>query len=145
MAFGGMAPTGRRLVGPASDLVEVDGRGQRWTAVVFHENCRRHPALVDAVRPIQNFLAKPLVTGLVALEQQIPDEGAFIYPTGNVWSVAEIVRTLADLGQTGGVRAGLELTYLAAQVLHEASESGPSQGVYSHGNVNPWQIGRAHV
>ena len=66
--------------------------------------------------------------------------GAFVYPCGECWSVAEVNRILADLGQVGGVRAGLELMYCAGRILIEAGEAGESEGVYSHGGLTPWRI-----
>jgi len=136
-----MTPTGRSRIGPASDLVEVqDEDGIVHTAIVFHEQWRDHSAITDALGVILGFLESPLVTGLVELVGHSPDEGAFLYPTGQVRSVSDLVRALSDCGQVGGVRAGLELMYTAGQILTEGAEAGEPQGVYSHGGLTPRRI-----
>lgn len=137
----GMAATGRMLLGPASDLVELsDDRGYRHTAIVFHPEYRGHNAINDALRVVQGFLESPMVTGLCELVAQDEANGAFVYPTGEGWSVAEVIRTMADLGEPAGIRAGLELMYAAGYILMEAAENGASEGVYSHGGLTPWRI-----
>lgn len=137
----GMQTTGRQLRGPASDLIELEGgNGLRHTAVSFHPQYRSHNGINDALTVVQGFLETPLVTGLMELVAQDRDHGAFIYPTGQVWSVAETIRLLADNGQTAGIRAGLELMYGCAQVLIEAADAGEREGVYSHGGLTPWRV-----
>ena len=108
--IGGMRTTGRRLRGPASDLVELEGdNGLKHTAVVFHEEYRAHRGVNEALGVVQGFLESPWVSGLVELVGIDSPAGAFVYPTGQAWSVAEAIRVLADAGQAAGVRAGLEL------------------------------------
>ena len=137
----GMTPTGRTMLGPASDLVEMaDSDGVVHTAIVFHPEWRQHPAITDALGVILGFLESPLVTGLVELVDYDPSEGAFVYPTGRVRSAAELVRALSDTGRVGGVRAGLELMYTAGQILVEGAEAGESQGVCGHGGLTPHRI-----
>mgnify|MGYP003951299575 CR=1 FL=1 len=137
----GFTATGRKLIGPASDLYELeDADGLKHTAIIFHEKWCAHPAITDALGVIKGYLESPLVTGLVELTGHVPDQGAFLYPTGKVWSVAEIVQALADRGERGGIRAGLELMYTAGQILSEGSEAGESQGVYSHGGLTPRRV-----
>lgn len=140
-SIAGLTLTGRKLLGPASDLVEVEDKdGLRHTAIVFHSAWQQHPAITDALSVVIGFLESPLVTGLVELVGHEPSTGAFIYPTGRVWSVAELIRLLADRGERGGVRAGLELMYTAGQILVEGADAGQSQGVYSHGGLTPRRI-----
>lgn len=140
-SIAGMNPTGRKMIGPASDLIEVeDEDGVVLTALVYHSNWQQHPAITDALGVIIGFLESPLVTGLVELVGHEPAEGVFLYPTGSVRSVAEVVRMLADRGERGGIRAGLELMYTAGQILVEGAESGESQGVYSHGGLTPRRV-----
>lgn len=137
----GMSMTGRRLVGPAADLVELSSdSGLRHTAVVFHEQYRGHEAIGSALDVVLGFLESPMVTGLVELVAVDRAQGAFVYPSGEVWSVAEVIRLLADLGETAGIRAGLELMYVCGQILTEAADVGDSQGVYSHGGLTPWRV-----
>ncbi|MCK6506344.1 hypothetical protein L6R53_23720, partial [Myxococcota bacterium] len=136
-----LAPNGRKLLGPASDLVELDSdRGLRHTAIVFHPEHRGHPAIGGALDVVLGFLESPMVTGLLELVAVDRAQGAFVYPTGEAWSVAEVIRILADNGEAGGVRAGLELMYACGQVLVEAADVGEAQGVYSHGGLTPWRI-----
>jgi hypothetical protein len=140
-SIAGMTPTGRKLIGPASDLIEVeDEDGVVLTALIYHSDWRQHPAITDALGVIIGFLESPLVTGLVELVGHEPEEGVFLYPTGSVRSVAEVVRMLSDRGERGGIRAGLELMYTAGQILVEGAESGESQGVYSHGGLTPRRV-----
>jgi hypothetical protein len=141
-SIAGFSETGRRLTGPASDLVELTAdNGLRHTAIVFHEEYRGHRALGEALEVVVSFLESPLVTGLSELVERDSEMGAFIYPTGQCWSVAEVIRSLADLGESEGhVRAGLELMYSAGQILGEASERGEREGVYSHGGLTPRRI-----
>jgi serine/threonine protein kinase len=136
-----MIETGRQWIGPASDLVEVeDEDGLKHTAIVFHEEWRQHPAITDALGVVLGFLESPMVTGLVELVHQDTTKGMFVYPTGMVWSVAEVVRLLSDRGERGGIRAGLELMYTAGQILVEGADAGQAQGVYSHGGLTPRRI-----
>jgi hypothetical protein len=140
-SIAGLVPTGRKLLGPASDLVEAeDDTGLRHTCIVYHEEYRQHAALTDALSVVRGFLAAPLVTGLVELVAHDPVAGAFVYPTGSVWSLAEVCRVLSDEGKVGGIRAGLELMYTAGQILVEGAEAGAKQGVYSHGGLTPRRI-----
>jgi hypothetical protein len=139
--LGGMTPTGRRIAGPAADLVELDSdKGLKHTAIVFHEEHRSHVALHQDLKGGLSFLERPMVTGLAELSARDVDQAAFIYPTGTIWSAAEVVRAMADQGQVCGVRAGLEMCYLAAQVLQEASEAGSGKGVRTHSGLSPWRL-----
>ncbi|NOY27485.1 MAG: hypothetical protein GXP62_16605 [Oligoflexia bacterium] len=137
----GLSVTGRKLIGPASDLVELDSdSGLRHTAVVFHPEYRGHNAISSALDVVLGFLESPMVTGLVELVGVDQDQGAFVYPTGEAWSVAEVIRLLADYGEPAGVRAGLELMYACGQILVEAADAGDNIGVYSHGGLTPWRV-----
>lgn len=139
--LGGLKRTGRRVRGPAVDLVEcVADNGLKHTALVYHPEYRDHPRLGRSLQGLLGFLEAPGVSGLVALASHAPDEGAFIYPTGGAWSVAEVIRLLADQGEALGVRAGLELAYLAGTVLLEASEAARNTDAICHGAVDPWRL-----
>jgi len=137
----GFQATGRRTLGPGADLLELDdARGYRHTALVFHPEFRDHPAIGAGLDVIEGFLEAPYVTGLLELVASDREQGAFVYQTGQAWSLAELVRALADTGESGGVRAGLELMYAAGQILVEASDAGAHHGVYAHGGLNPWRV-----
>ena len=137
----GHARTGRQLLGPGSDLVEVAGKdGGRMTAIVFHPEYRGHNAINAALHVVYSFLESPMVPGLAELVAHDRDQAAFLYSTGQVWSVAEVIRTLSDLGESGGPRAGIELLHAAGTILVEAAETGENAGVYSHGGLTPWRV-----
>ncbi len=137
----GMKATGRRLGGPGVDLVEVvNEAGAKHTALVVDPALRDHPTLHSELEFAMGFMERPDVTGLARLVAHSPDEGAFVYPTGTVWSVAEVVRELADVGEVAGVKAGLELCYLAGEILVEAADKSAQSGLASHGSVDPWKL-----
>jgi len=118
----------------------VNDSGYRHTAIAFHPEYRDHPAINSALAVVLGFLESPMVTGLVEMVDHDRDEAAFVYPTGQAWSVAEVNRTFADFGEAPGVRAGLELMYAVGEILVEAAETGESHGVYSHGGLTPWRV-----
>lgn len=137
-----LTPTGRELKDPAATLIEcVDGAGLKHTVIAFDEPYRGHSALTTGVDLIMSFMAYPMVTGLVECTAADTKRARFAYPTGTVWTVKEIARGFEQVGQSVGQRAALELCYLSGMVLHEAGETGPMQGCFSHGNLNPWRIG----
>ena len=141
LSIAGYTRTGRVQLGPASDLIEMQGTdGARHTAIVFHPEYRKHNAINAALGVVLGFLESPMVTGLADLRAYDLGQSAFVYPTGQVWSVAEAVRTLGDLGEVGGVRAGVELMVAVGEILVEAAENGENQGVYSHGGLTPWRV-----
>ena len=133
--------TGRQLLGPGSDLIEVQSdSGARLTAIVFHPEYRSHNAINAALSVVLGFLESPMVSGLAELSAHDRDQAAFLYETGEVWSVAEVIRTLSDLGESGGPRAGMELLSQVGTILVEAAEAGEGAGVYSHGGLTPWRV-----
>lgn len=139
--LGGMKPTGKRIVGPGADLVEVDSaEGLRHTALVFQPEYRDHSSIAQALGPVVTFYEKPPSATFVDLIDFIPEEGAFVFATGMALSVSEIVRKLADQGRVGGVRAGLEMMYLVAQALEDAQGQYRRHKLAAHGSLNPWRI-----
>jgi len=137
----GFEKTGRVTIGPGSDLVELsDDGGLKHTAILFHPDCRDHSGIHAALEPVKGFLEAPYVTGLSELVAHDAQESAFVYPTGDAWSVYDVVRTWSDMGETPGIRAGLELMYSAGSILVEAAEAAEPQGIYSHGAITPWRV-----
>jgi hypothetical protein len=137
----GFQRTGRVTRGPASELIELlDDNGFPHTAISFYPQYRDHAAIGAALEVVKGFLEAPYVTGLVELVEHLPEEGTFVYATGECWSVYEVIRKLADMGHTAGVRSGLELLFAAGQILIEAAESGEAHAVYSHGGLTPWRV-----
>ncbi|MEN9785323.1 MAG: hypothetical protein RLZZ299_587, partial [Pseudomonadota bacterium] len=133
--------TGRVQLGPGSDLVELQGPdGAHCTAIVFHPEYRGHNAVNAALHVVLGFLESPMVHGLSELVTYDLAESTFVYPTGKVWSVAEVVRTVSDMGEAAGVRAGMEWLAHVGQILVEAAEAGEQAAVYSHGGVTPWRV-----
>ena len=137
----GMEQTGRRISGPAYDLVEVQSsKGLKHTAICYHDEFIEHPALLADLKEFGKFMESPGVTGLVELADKDDKEGQYLYPTGTAWSVAEVIRAYADLGETCGLRAGLELAYVASQILQEAEEKAAEFELYNHGSLSPWSL-----
>ena len=123
--IGGFKPTGRVFHGPAADLVElVDEDDLRHTAIVFRSEYSDHPAINTALEVVLGFVESPMVTGLVEMVHHDVENSAFVYPTGQAYSVGEVIRTYADLGQVAGVRAGLEFMFAAGEILVEGAEAG---------------------
>ncbi|MCA9494984.1 MAG: hypothetical protein KC621_33885, partial [Myxococcales bacterium] len=141
-SIAGMAPTGRKLSGPGMEIRELSAaNGLKHLAFVHDESLRSHPALGPEVQGRLAFMEQPEVGGMVRLAWHDGATGTFVYPTGTVWTVAEVVRQFAETGDAPGVKAGLELAYLVGETLVEAAEAGVAQGIPSHGNVSPWTVG----
>ncbi len=138
--LGGMTPTGRRVAGPGCDIVELDSAEKgKHTALQFHAEFRDHPSIGNALGNVVTFYESrphPAFADLV----DIPEDGVFIFATGATWTVAELVRKLADQGRVGGIRAGLELMYLSAQALEEAQNKRRKHGLHAHGAISPWRL-----
>ncbi len=136
-----LEPTGRKIAGPAFDLIEgVADNGLKHLTLVHHPAYLGHACLTDELQAALGFMEQPEIAGVVRLAAYDPGTSAFSYPCGTVWPVAEIVRTFADLGAGAGVKAGLELCYLVAELLTEASQSAGEQGLASHGSISPWTV-----
>ncbi len=137
----GLDPTGRELRDPAARLLEAKGDDDRtYTIIDFDAVHDGHPALTLNVEMVLSFMEYPMVTGLVELGKHDVPNGRFAYPTGSVWLLADILRAFSDFGQIVGLRAAMELAWLVGQILVEAGDTGPMQGCFSHGNLNPWRI-----
>jgi len=137
----GLAPTGRELRDPAARLIEAEGEdGRTYTVIDFDAVHDGHEALTLNVEMVLSFMEYPMVTGLVELGKHDISSGHFAYPTGSVWLLADILRAYGDFGQVVGLRAAMELAWLVGQILVEAGDTGPMQGCFSHGNLNPWRI-----
>jgi hypothetical protein len=137
----GLDPTGRELRDPAARLVEAQGDdGRTYTVIDFDAVHDGHESLTLNVEMVLSFMEYPMVTGLVELGKHDIPHGHFAYPTGSVWLLADILRAFGDFGQVVGLRAAMELAWLVGQILVEAGDTGPMQGCFSHGNLNPWRI-----
>ena len=139
--FDCLEPTGREIKGPIETLLEMTHTsGLKRTAVVFDPQYRAHPDLGFGLQTAMAFLEKTGVCNLLDVSEHDARQGGFSYATGTCWSLAELLEGLADAGQVAGPRAGLELCYLTASILHEANKVGPDVGLFCHGNLNPWRI-----
>ncbi|MBN2797620.1 MAG: hypothetical protein JXX28_00580, partial [Deltaproteobacteria bacterium] len=135
----GMRETGRTVRGPVATLVELeDAQSTLHLSLQFREEYRGLEALTRAVELALSFLEFPMVPGVVDLKAR--GEGTFLYETGPVWTLQELIRQYRDAGQALGVRPAMDLVYLAAGILTEAGENGPVQGVFSHGGLTPNRI-----
>jgi len=140
-SLAGLTPTGRTVDGPTADLVELtSAEGPLTTAIVLNERYRSLERLQRAITLGEGFMCFPMVTGLVEMTRYDRDAGALCYATGASRSIAEILKSHRDAGKMVGKRAAAELCYLAGMVLTEAAETGASQGVFSHGDLNPWRV-----
>lgn len=139
--FEGLEPTGREIKGPIETLVEyTHSGGLKRCAIVFDPQFRDRPELGFDIQSVLGFLQNPDVCNLLEVTELDKRPGAFAYPTGTCWTVAELLEGLAGVGKKAGVRAGLELCYLAANILHDASKVAPDAGIFCHGNLNPWRL-----
>jgi hypothetical protein len=137
----GMTRTGNKVSGPGSDLVElVDVKGLKHLAITFHRRFRDHSALGTALNDVMPFLEQPDVCDLLELVVREPEAGAFLYPTGTVVALADVLESLRRMRQPAGVRAGLELCYNVAQILQDAYVKAERHGLYNHGDLSPWRI-----
>src|SRR5687768_4891472 len=108
-----MTPTGRRVAAPALDLVEVVAEsGLKHLALVHHEAWRENPLLGPVIQDRLHWMEEPEVSGLARVVGHDAATDMLLYPTGTVWTLAEVVRAYADSGAAAGVKAGLELAYL---------------------------------
>jgi hypothetical protein len=139
--LGGMTRTGVKVTGPASDLVELeDAKGLKHTGITFHRKYRDHACLTSDLVQIAPFLERPDVCDLLELVERVPEQGAFIYPTGSVFPLADAFDVLSKMGEIGGVRAGLELCFRVAQVLQDAYTKADRFRIYHHGDLSPWRL-----
>jgi len=137
----GMAPTGRRVPGPAGALVELQAdNGRKHLALVFKPAIAAHPWLHAELQGKLGYMERPEVSGVARLAAHDPERGALVYSTGTAWTIAEVVRACAEEGDVGGVKAGVELCYLVSQLVVEAAERGASGDCPTHGNINPWTV-----
>jgi hypothetical protein len=120
-------------------VVELqDDAGLKRAAVVFQGVHAEHPGLGAGLNAVRGAMASPSVPGLAPL--LAVDGAAWVYASGTAWTVAEIVQGLADVGAKGSVRAGLELCYLVADTLLEASEETAAVGIGRHGSLDPTRV-----
>ena len=71
LTIAGMEPTGRRVKGPVSELVELKKPSDELlhTAIVYDNEYHGHVALKDNVVLALNFMECPLVAGIVDMSQ----------------------------------------------------------------------------
>lgn len=128
-----LKPTGRRVRGYISDLVELSGSRSLWTGIVYHEDYRDDAALEPAIARARAFVELPMVKGLAGLQAHGP--GVYLYDTGEV----RCVRELMGAAKKGvGWRAAVELVAEVARILAEANGSDGS--LPCHGNLDPHRI-----
>ena len=139
--FGDFTPTGLGVRGPASDIVELeDAKKSISLAIWFHEDFLEDDALHQGIDVVRDFMEMPMVSGIPELKVWNADEALFVYPTGPVWTVAELLFILEDLDDLMPVKAALELAAKVGAVLVDAAETGEAQGVHSHGGLTPSRI-----
>jgi len=80
-----------------------------------------------------------MVPGITELDVHDENEATFVYPTGEIWCLAEVLQLIRPM-RPFGARAGLELCYLGAIILDQAAALGENHGINSHGNIDPWRV-----
>ena len=131
----------RTYRGPASLLANlINENNSHFMAIVFYERYHQHPILNESLEPVLEFLENSILSGLARLVKAEPHAGTFVFSTGKTWSLAEVIRAIADRGIVPGPRAGLELMAAAGRVLLDASHAAQMYAVYSHGGLTPWRI-----
>lgn len=139
--LGDMTRTGFKVSGTASDLVELeDAKGLKHLGITFHRKFRDHGSLTRGIDRALAFLEQPDVCDLLEMVDRVPEAGAFIYPTGTVSPLADMLDVLRKMGDVGGNKAGLELCLFVAQILQEAYLKGEPHGLDSHGDLSPWRV-----
>ncbi len=139
MRLADLKPTGRVTRGPASDLIElVSTTGHLYTGIQFHPEYVDHPRLRGA-QELRRFLDAPTVPGITELDIYDQATATFVYPTGQVWCLAELLELVRGM-RPFGPRAGFELLWLCTRMLDAASRIGESHGVWAHGNLDPWRV-----
>jgi hypothetical protein len=125
------------VAGPDAELVEVAAAdGSLQLAIVYPPEYRELAA--QGLAQIVKFVELPMVPGLAPLAERMPEEGAYVYPSGPTWTLAEVLEELAGVG--AGAKAGLELCERAALIVQEAAVVGHEQGAFSHGSLSPWRV-----
>lgn len=125
-------PTGRRVRGYISDLVELSAPRVLWTALVYHQDYRDDAVLLAGAERIAPFLENSTVPGVPPLMLSAP--GVFAFDTGEVRSTRELIGAAR-----GGVgwRAATEWFISAATLLAAALEA---SSLKSHGSLDPHRI-----
>jgi hypothetical protein len=125
-------PTGRRVRGYISDLVELSAPRALWTALVYHQDYRDDAVLQAGADRIAAFATAPGVDGVPPLVLTAP--GVFAYDTGEIRSTRELVGAAR-----GGIgwRAATEWFIAAATILEAASTA---TGLPAHGSLDPHRI-----
>ena len=132
-------PSGRRFDGPAADLVEMHRDGHVWTALTYRAPYARPDIVEAALADCGAFLRNPMVEGLVELDAWWPEQNTLLYPTGRIWSLAELAHHARQAGTPLGLHAALELAYLGGTLLQQGATVGEEGGSTMHGSPTPWR------
>lgn len=137
----GLRPTGRQFKDSGSTLVELeDDQGLRHVAIVLYDPFLENADLGLDFRGVLSFLEHPMVRGLVELKHHDLLTGIFVYPTGPMWTIREVLRIARDREKPLGLKTALELGILGTQILIEASATGGLTGCFAHGSLSPWRL-----
>ena len=132
--------SGRRIVGPTSDLIELHFEGDVWLALCHRPPFTRTDVVEQLLADARGFLEDPAVEGIVELDFWDPEGHRLVYPTERVWTLAEVLEGARQAGKPLGIRAGLELAYVGGLLLQDGAEAGAERGAPLHGDPNPWRI-----
>ena len=139
-AIAGMPLTGRRQRGAAYEVVEVVAdSGLKHLAFAYNDQFLLHPSVASMADETRAFLSSPGTTGLSRMVAQDTAQGAFVYATGTVCTLAELMAVGSEQGGFG-LRAGVELAYQLAEILVEASDNAGKKGLAIHARLDPWKV-----
>lgn len=125
-------PTGRRVRGYISDLVELSAPRTLWTALVYHQDYREDEVLEASAARVSAFAESPASPGIPKRTLAAP--GVFAYDTGENRATRELLG--ASRGGIGW-KASTEWFLGAARVLQAAYAA---SGLPSHGSLDPHRI-----
>ncbi|MBT3223855.1 MAG: hypothetical protein HN348_32710, partial [Proteobacteria bacterium] len=141
-----MKPTGRTFYGPTGTLMEMVSEKKLYMAISFDREQRHHPALEAALEALP-FMGDPQVEGIAPLVDHDVKRGLYVYDTGGVWPLVEVIRLSKKHGKLPSPRAALEFMRDGAVMLEEAYLAGV---LPNHGGLSPWRAmlsdtGRLHI
>jgi len=126
-------PTGRRVRGYITDLVELSGQRALWTGIVHHEDYRSDPTLDPSIDRAKNFVEMPMIPGLTGLAAYTT--GVYLYKTGEVRCVRELMGAAPD---GIGWRAAMELLAQVTRILADTAAADDS--LPNHRSLDPHRI-----
>ncbi|HHO52375.1 MAG TPA: hypothetical protein ENK18_16265, partial [Deltaproteobacteria bacterium] len=117
-----------------------DGAGALHLELRFRRDLADHPMLNNGMAPIEAFVRRPGVEGIVPLVGWDRSQAAFVYPCGDAVLLASVLEDRAAYRLPAGVRAGLELLVGLGPLIDRACAGARAVGLPNHGALTPWRI-----